>query len=588
MGKETSIIYVRVSSPGQAEGESIPAQKQVCLTRLDDRGFKLAHPIFEEARSGFLPGKRVAYYEMLEFIESDRPANLIFLLHDRLSRDPGQFEDLVKLCERIHHNLVLHDIYRRRSFGILDPEAYEELAGLRKDIIDAGLQSARMRYRVGQSIKRLLEAGHFPGYAPVGYRNIIGTGKIVIDDDRAPLVIRAFNMYATEDYSLDDVWERIRREGLTVRTAKREERASVPARPISRADLWRMLKNPFYYGWFCWGKNKKLWDSRGVEGTGQPTYPPLISQDLYDRVQEVFKRNRGNRKIHTAKPFLYRGLLECRYCGCQLGGDGKPEGPYTYYACTSGKAWDDPDWYRKNLHTDKCPQKRWKEREITQAVEKALADVQFSQEAFDDLRKQVTGELVERHTAAETDLKSLRKKRTEIDNEIELSFKAKMAGKIDPDELQDYHRLRDKLKAELAEINSQVQELEGLDDGFVDEGLQTLETAQDFLNLFNKKDLKKSAGDILADHKILLKTYFRKIVVGDPLDRDPMYEYTWPPKYGPFEFHWNEPFSDLFEAGIMSRLSAETRNVPGAVLPEFSAKTKKWRGRRDSNSRPPA
>jgi site-specific DNA recombinase len=217
MSKETAIVYVRVSTRDQKEGESIPTQKAECSKYLGNKGFKLAHPIFEEARSGFLPGKRVAYYDMLEYIEKSRPQHLIFLLHDRLSRDPGQFEDLVRLCSEIDHSLILHDIYRHRVFGILDDEAYEELAELRKAIINSGLESAKMRYRVGKSIKRLLEKGIYPGYAPAGYRNVVGTGRIIVDEERAPLVIRTFNLFATGDFSLDDIFERMQRYGVSLK-----------------------------------------------------------------------------------------------------------------------------------------------------------------------------------------------------------------------------------------------------------------------------------------------------------------------------------------------------------------------------------
>ncbi len=588
MAKDSAIIYIRVSTKGQeTEGESIPVQEAKCRKFIKDSGLKLDE-VFSETRSSQEQEKRPVYKSMLNYIRHHRPGHFVFLLPSRLSRNPKDPILLRDVCVETKNNMVIHNLYENKHFGILDPKSIKLFYELLESCMNAGAQVIDTTDLVAGTITKMLNEGHFPGYAPVGYRNIVGRRKIVVDEERAPLVIRAFNMYATGDYSLDDVWERIRREGLTVRTPKREERDSIPARPISRADLWRMLKNPFYTGSFYWGKDGTLWDNRGVKKDRPRTYPPLISQDLYDKVQEIMRRNRGNRKIRTGKPFLYRGLLECRYCGCQLVGDGNPEGPYTYYACTNGKASVDPKWYEKNLGLKKCPQKRRTEEKITKAVEKALADVQFSQEAFDDLRKQVNGEIVERHAAAEDDLVGLRKRRTELEKEIEQNFRAKMAGRIGTDELEDYQALRDKLKAELEEVKGQIQELENLDDSFVEEGFQTLETVQNFLNLFKNKDITKSAKDILADHKVLLKTYFRKIVVGDPLEPDPMYDYTWPPKYDGLEFHWNEPFSDLFEAGIMNRLSAATRMEPQEFPAVFSAKTKKWRGRRDSNSRPPA
>ena len=587
MNEKTAIIYARVSTRGQADdGLSIPEQIETCETYVKEHGLKKFR-VFDEAASAF-KGRRTGYYEMLSFIETKRPGHLVFLLPDRLSRSPEAFEDLINLCRETKHNLILHDVYRRREFGIINPEAFEELAALRKEIIDGGLYSARMRFRVGRSVKRLLEQGFFPGYPPVGYRNIIGARKIVIDEERAPLVSMAFNLFSTGGYSLDDVWARMLREGLTVRTPSRAENEKTPGRPISRADMWRTLKNSFYTGRFAWGKDKKLWDNRGVDGKGKPTYPPLISQELFEKVQEIFKRNLGSRMIRTGKPFLYRGLLECRHCGCQLVGDGNPEGPYTYYHCTSGKAWDNPDFYRSRFNTKKCPQKIWKEKEITAAVEKALADVEFDQQVWEDFKKQVMGEVAERHEAAESDLKTLRKRRTELENKIEKNLQAKIDGRIDPDELPGFRNIQAGLKAELEEINGRIGDLEGSDDTFVDEGLETLEMARDFLNLFKTNDLGKTPQDNLADRKVLAKAYFRKIIAGDPLNPDPMYEYTWPPKYNGLEFVWEEPFNTLWETKVLDDAAKRASQVYAENRAKWDLDSKKWRGRRDSNSRPPA
>ena len=589
MSKEKAIIYARVSTKGQEEGESIPAQKAACTKFLKDKGFKLAHPIFEEAKSGFLPGKRVAYYDMLEFIESDKPGHLIFLLHDRLSRDPGQFEDLVKLCERINHNLILNDIYRRRVFGILDPEAYEELAQLRKDIIDAGLQSARMRYRVGQSIKRLLEQGIYPGYAPVGYRNIVGTGKILRDEERAPLVIRTFNLFATGDYSLDDIFDRMLKEGLTVRTPSRERQEFAPCRPISRGEVWRLLKNPFYHGVFKWGD--KLWDNRGVKKKNKPSYPPLIAKEVYDKAQAVFAKNRGRRMIRSGKPFLYRGLLECRYCGCTLVGEGKLEGPYIYYRCTYGKKAVDPDFYMKRFGRKNCLQKYWREEEITEAVRLALADLEFDQDIFDLLREQVTGEISHRQAAAGDELAVLRRHRKELDDKRKSNLQAKWDGKVKPAELEDFDKIQDELKAKIEETDARIEELGSLDDAFVEDGLQTLETAYNFLNLFKNKTLSTSeagAADELANNKIMLKTIFRKMVAGDPLAHPKFGQPLQGKAYNGIEFLWNEPFNWLWETKLLEQIRKDAKAWEAAQGNEFRLPNEKWRGRRDSNSQPPA
>ena len=577
-----AIIYARVSTREQEE-LSIPVQKESCQKYADEHQLKVVK-IFDEARSGFVEKKRIAYYDMLSFIEQEKTANMIYLLPDRLSRNPEDFEQLIKLCREVNHNLILHDVYKRRSFGILDTEAYEELAQMRKDIIDAGLFSARNRFRVGRSIKKLLEKGIYPGYAPVGYLNKVGTGKIIVDSERAPLIIKAFNLMATGDYSSNDITIRMRNEGLTVRTPNRAERELIPQRLVNKAEMFRILIKPFYYGWFPW--SGKLWNNRGIDGKGEPSYEPLIDNNLFDQVQAVFKKNRGKRMIRKGRPFLYRGLLECRYCGCSLVGEGHPKGPYTYYRCTYGKKAVDPHWYKDRFGKKNCIQKFWKEREITAAIEKALDDLKFDQETFDHLKKSAGEEILSRHVCVKQELKLLQKRQTEIKNENEQLFRAKMTGKLDEAEFEDYRRVREKNIAELAEIESQIQEIEAQDISWIDSGVETLIKASSFANIFKTNQLSKNEANKDSEHgkdRIYLKTIFIKIIAGDPLPH-PKYGNPIINSYNGLEFIYNEPFDLLFDLKLMEKAEEWEKEVGY----KYRIKEQNWRGRRDSNSRPPA
>src|SRR4030095_16982630 len=67
------------------------------------------------------------------------------------------------------------------------------------------------------------EEGIWPSFAPLGYRNVVGTnGKktIVSDPGVAPTVIRMFERYATGRYSLAEVTRLARSEGMVFRKSK--------------------------------------------------------------------------------------------------------------------------------------------------------------------------------------------------------------------------------------------------------------------------------------------------------------------------------------------------------------------------------
>lgn len=131
------------------------------------------------------------------------------------------------------------------------------------------------------------EQGDYPGKAPFGYRNNRETRSIDVDQSRAPILRRAYELYATGSHSL---------------TALRQTIWEESGVRINRAYLETVLKNPFYIGQFLW---------RGVTYDGN--HEPLISIDLFQRVQAAFaSRNKPKYRKHQ---FAFAGLLRCAHDG---------------------------------------------------------------------------------------------------------------------------------------------------------------------------------------------------------------------------------------------------------------------------------
>ena len=280
----------------------------------------------------------------------------------------------------------------------------------------------------------------------------------------------------------------------------------------------------------------------------------------------------------------------CRHCGCHLVGTAQGGGKYIYYHCSSGKMFSDPGYYLRNFGTKKCPQKNWKEAEITAGLLKSMSLIEPNDVVFQNLRKQIGQEIVGRHEAAGNELTFLRKRRTELQGQLDRLL-LRMTENQDREDLQDFKQLRDKLKPGLVEVEGQIRELEDLDDSFVETGLETLKTAQEFVNIFKIKDL--SSGTLETDKelpskKLLLKAVILTILCGESIPK--LGE-----KYAPFavtfdgvEPFYNEPFNGLWEI----KMSRELIKREEAFGPQPSwlpmSYYEKERGRRDSNSRPPA
>ncbi len=65
-------------------------------------------------------------------------------------------------------------------------------------------------------------------------------------------------------------------------------------------------------------------------------HEPIISYELFERVEEVREGHNKKPFQYVAKPFIFRGMITCGYCGCLVSPEMK-ESKYVYYSCTNAK-----------------------------------------------------------------------------------------------------------------------------------------------------------------------------------------------------------------------------------------------------------
>ena len=103
----------------------------------------------------------------------------------------------------------------------------------------------------------------------------------------------------------------------------------------SKNQLWRILRNPFYYGKIVLPAYK---DEETELVPGQ--HEPLISEELFYSVQDVLDGRKRNypAKQNQKKEFPLRGFLKCRKCDRNLTASASKGngGKYYYYHCTCG------------------------------------------------------------------------------------------------------------------------------------------------------------------------------------------------------------------------------------------------------------
>ena len=170
-----------------------------------------------------------------------------------------------------------------------------------------------LRQEVKKGMEEKAAQGGWPHKAPIGYLNDRATRAIIPDPVKAPLVVHGFTRYASGLVSLADLAVELTSLGLRSRAGN----------PIIVSALGKMLKNPIYCGRIRY------------KGTIYPdAHEPLVSVELFERVQEAFAPNRtknnAQKRVYALRDFLY-----CAECGAKITA-GTHKG-HVYYRCTHGK-----------------------------------------------------------------------------------------------------------------------------------------------------------------------------------------------------------------------------------------------------------
>lgn len=106
-----------------------------------------------------------------------------------------------------------------------------------------------------------------------------------------------------------------------------------------------------------------MWKGQRYRGRHQP----LISVDLYERVQEVIDGRQLRKTRRFKHEFAFATLITCGHCGCAMVGELKKK-RYVYYHCTGYKG--------------KCPGPHVREEVLAEQFSAVLGRLRFSDEVL--------------------------------------------------------------------------------------------------------------------------------------------------------------------------------------------------------------
>ena len=261
---------------------------------------------------------------------------------DRLYRNARDWVTLDELGVEIHF-IKENVVYSPR------PRSSEKFVhGLKVLMAKNFIDNLSEETRKGQQQKAA--QGLWPSCAPLGYRNVTGPdGRRVIepDPDRAPLVTRLFEAYATGRYSLTALTALANAEGLRSRNGRR----------LAKATIHHMLQTLTYTGAFEWA---------GTRYRG--THTPLVSLDLWHRVQDRLHGNGRARTRRSKHDFAFSRLIRCGHCRCALVGE-IHKGRYVYYRCSG--------------HRGRCPKRYVREEHLAAVFTDLLRTLSFNNDIMD-------------------------------------------------------------------------------------------------------------------------------------------------------------------------------------------------------------
>ena len=434
-----AVLYARVSSKDQEkEGYSIPAQLKLLREYALKHGFTIVKEFIDVERAKATGRKQ--FGEMLRFLNGNPGCRTVIVEKtDRLYRN---FRDFVTLEDL---NVEVHLPKEGQVISKDSKSQAKLLHGIQLVIARNFIENLREEVRKGMREKA--EQGIYPSHAPFGYRNNKLQRTIEVDPEKAPILKRMFELYATGQYSLARLGKLVSEE-FGIRHPK--------------SYLERILKNPFYIGLF-------VWEGKTYKGT----HTPLVGNELFERVQAGF---RGHHKPKYRKhEFAYSGLLRCAYDDCMVTAELK-KGKYAYYHCTG---------YR-----GKCELPYFREEELGERLGEVLKKIHIPDQVLGPLQKAIVEDRgrSEEHRGHEAE--RLRQRLAAIRRRIDQAYLDKLDGKISED---FWLRKMEEWQGEEQQILIAIQGLDEIKPDRVLDSVRILELANKAYSLYVRQDSTERA-----------------------------------------------------------------------------------------------
>lgn len=304
-------MYLRVSTPEQADPLNLKNQEDGCRRLATQRGIAVTEVILGPGESG-RTADRPSFVRLLSYCKANRK-KVGYVIVESLSRFARNVADQGAALAELRENGI-------NLLSVAEPNVDNTAAGR----MAAGVHGVFNQYFSDALSEKMKErsaasvcAGRWPWAAPLGYVNDLKLGNganIRPDPSSAPLVREAFELYSTGQYTKIQVLKIVTDNGLKTRRGQK----------LTAQTFDALLRKPIYAGWVY---------SSSVPEPVKGLHSPIVSQELFDAVQRVLSGRKlssaPKRKQNPAFPLKH--FVKCGVCGTPLTA-GMNKGKLKHYA----------------------------------------------------------------------------------------------------------------------------------------------------------------------------------------------------------------------------------------------------------------
>ena len=458
---KTAIIYTRVSTHDQAEtGYSLEDQEARLRHFCREKNVEIVRHFQEDVSAKTF--NRPEFRKLVAYVEENQGAVdlLVVVRWDRFSRN---FEESLKMIRRLKD---LRVEVKPIEMDV-DTTVPENLLWHYLNLIMPEIENKRRSLNTTRGMREAKRGGRWVSKPPKGYdlSRDASNKPILVRNEEADLVLKSYEEFAKGIYSVAELHRKMVDGGLM----------------CSLNQFHRLLRYPVYIGFI----ELEAWEEEEADLI-RGLHEPIISNDLFDRVQVLLGQNRKDRskktKIRTEYPL--KGHLTCRLCGKNLtasASKGRTK-HYRYYHCRNG-----------------CNE-RFSAGEANKVFADHLRSFMIKPEVAELYREVMNDIFEEQEGGREKELGKLDKQLKSVDTKL---LKIDQKYYVDEDMDQEaYGRLRRDCEAERGKLERRVEELGHRDSNFLkylDFGLSVLTDLDYYYDEAPVEVKKKITGSIFPE-----------------------------------------------------------------------------------------